>query len=144
MFLKDVQRGSGLFIDTGQRADGHDTAANRIRFQALPSNDQDAYYNLSSGQLSALVLAYLLTLNKKYGQDGLGTLLIDDPIQTMDEINMASFVDLLRNEFSDHQIIISTHEPMFSTYIRFKFEEFGRKTQPFNLKDKAYADSLRD
>lgn len=141
--LQDVQRGSGIFINTGQTASGSDTAANQIRFQATPSTDQDAYYNLSSGQLSALVLAYLLTLNKKYGQDGLKTILIDDPIQTMDEINMASFVDLLRNEFPDHQIIISTHEPMFSTYIRFKFEEFGKSTQPLNLKDIRYEMSNR-
>ena len=34
-------------------------------------------------------------------------LLIDDPVQTMDEINMASFVELLRNEFKDKQIFIN-------------------------------------
>ena len=136
--LQDVQRGSGLFIDPGTKLDGAPTAVNRLRFLARPDAEHDAYNNLSSGQIAALVLSYLLTLNKKYGQEGLRTILIDDPIQTMDEINMASFVDLLRNEFPDHQIIISTHEPMFSTYIRFKFEEFGKRTQPLNLKDIRY------
>lgn len=131
--LQDVQRGSGLFIYNGE---GFSTEL--IRFQATPETDQDAYFNLSSGQLAALVLAFTLTLNKKYGSEGLRSVMIDDPIQTMDEINMASFVDLIRYEFPEHQVIISTHEPSFSTYIRFRFLEIGRTATSVNLKTIQY------
>lgn len=40
-------------------------------------------------------------------------LLIDDPVQTMDEINMASFVELLRNEFKDKQIFYQRMKTIF-------------------------------
>lgn len=39
-------------------------------------------------------------------------LLIDDPLQTMDDLNISSFIELLRNDFKDKQIILSTHEEM--------------------------------
>ena len=52
----------------------------------------------------------MLAMNKLYvgDDDQLGFLLIDDPVQTMDDINMASLVELLRNEFDDKQMILST------------------------------------
>ena len=52
-------------------------------------------------------------------------MLIDDPVQTMDDINTAGFVELLRNDFSDRQIILSTHEQMLSNYVRYKFKKFN-------------------
>ncbi len=35
-------------------------------------------------------------------------LLIDDPL--LDDLNISSFIELLRNDFKDKQIILSTHE----------------------------------
>ena len=43
-------------------------------------------------------------------------LLIDDPVQSMDELNVSAFVDLLRNEFNDYQVIVSTHEERISNF----------------------------
>ena len=63
------------------------------------------------------------------------TILIDDPIQCMDDINMISFVELLRREFSDCQIILSTHEENFSNFIRYKFKKYGLVAQAITLKD---------
>ena len=53
----------------------------------------------------------------------------------MDDINMISFVELLRREFSDNQIIVSTHEEQFSNYIRYKFKKYNIETQAITLKD---------
>jgi len=49
------------------------------------------------------------------------TILIDDPIQSLDDLNILSFINLLRYQFSDKQIIISTHDDDFSRFIRYKF-----------------------
>ena len=66
---------------------------------------------------------------------GIKTILIDDPIQCMDDINMISFVKLLRREFSDCQIILSTHEEDFSNFIRYKFKKYDLIAQAITLKD---------
>lgn len=55
---------------------------------------------MSTGQLSALVVSLTLALNKVYGKnDNGGLLLIDDPMQSMDEMNVTSFIELIRNDF---------------------------------------------
>jgi DNA repair exonuclease SbcCD ATPase subunit len=87
---------------------------------------------MSSGQIAALVISFTLALNKKYSRNKV--LLIDDPVQTMDELNIAGFVELLRNDFGDRQIFISTHEDKMSAYMRYKFEKFGLKTKRVNMK----------
>ena len=74
-----------------------------------------------------------MALNHKYAKHSL--LLIDDPVQTMDEINVAGFIDLLRHEFRDRQIFISTHEDHTSSYFRYKFGKADLETQRINFKD---------
>ena len=112
--VQDFQGGLGLFIiDRGDK----------IKFVSSPSKTYDAIFSMSTGQLSALILSFTLALNKKYSKSKL--LLIDDPVQAMDDINTAGFIELLRNDFSDRQIILSTHEQMLSSYIRYKFKKFN-------------------
>lgn len=130
--LQDYQRGLGLFIQENE-GDG----AKNIKFISN-NTDHDAINYLSSGQLSGLIIAFTLALNKVYGNNSMQVLLIDDPVQTMDEINMASFVELLRNEFKDKQIFLSTHEDDVSRYIRYKFKKYDMETLRLNVKSKLY------
>jgi len=127
--IQNYQGGLGILIKEDEELDN-------IRFISSNKTDHDALNTLSSGQLSALVMAFTLALNKVYQKGKLSTILIDDPVQTMDDINMASFVELLRNEFENKQLIISTHESEFSGYIRYKFLKYGLKSLPFNVKEK--------
>ncbi|MFV5911895.1 AAA family ATPase [Bacillus cereus] len=130
--LQDYQRGLGLFI---QENEGE--GVKNIKFISN-NTDHDAINYLSSGQLSGLIIAFTLALNKVYGNNSMQLLLIDDPVQTMDEINMASFVELLRNEFKDKQIFLSTHEDDISRYIRYKFKKYDMETLRLNVKNKLY------
>lgn len=112
--VQDFQGGLGLFvIDRGDK----------IKFVTSPEKTFDAIFSMSTGQLSALILSFTLALNKKYSKSKL--LLIDDPVQSMDDINTAGFIEVLRNDFADRQILLSTHEQMLSTYIRYKFKKFN-------------------
>jgi len=112
--VQDFQGGLGLFvIDRGDK----------IKFVTSPEKTFDAIFSMSTGQLSALILSFTLALNKKYSKTKL--LLIDDPVQSMDDINTAGFIEVLRNDFADRQILLSTHEQMLSTYIRYKFKKFN-------------------
>lgn len=107
----------------------------RIHFEAFDRRGHDVLYTLSSGQLSALAMALTLTLNRIYAQDTFRCVLIDDPIQTMDELNIASFVELLRNDFQSYQFVISTHEDDFSDYIRYKFEKYELSNESIIMRD---------
>lgn len=122
--VQDTQGGLGLFINSDK--DG-------IRFLDNPKKQYDAAFSMSSGQLSALVISFTLALNKRYSHNKL--LLIDDPVQTMDDLNVAGLVDLLRQEFHDRQIFIATHEHMMSAYMRYKFQKYGLNTKQVNFKN---------
>jgi exonuclease SbcC len=123
--------GTGIFI---KDKTGDDELKN-IRFVANWESDHDVLNTMSSGQIAAIVISLYLALNKVYSQ-GLGTILIDDPVQTMDEINMISLVELLRNEFSDRQLVLSTHEDHVSKYFLYKFLKYGRTARQIRLIDR--------
>ncbi|UCP16258.1 hypothetical protein KI797_07520 [Aeromonas media] len=95
----------------------------------------DAALSMSSGQISALSLSLFLALNKKYAKTAF--LFIDDPTQCMDEINIASLSDLLRVEFRDRQVIISTHEQDISNYLCYRYGKAGLDRQKINLLQKS-------
>lgn len=124
--MQDFQGGLGLFIYSNRGV---------IRFQSNPTKTFDAIFSMSSGQLSALIISFTLALHKKYSQNQI--ILIDDPVQTMDEINIVGFVELLRNEFYSNQIVVSTHEDMASAFMRYKFKNYGLAQKRINLKSRS-------
>ncbi|MFD1009437.1 AAA family ATPase [Oceanisphaera ostreae] len=126
--MQSYQQGLGIFIEN----DG-----NSIAFHEKPGQDHDVVFSMSSGQLSALVLSFTLALNQRYAKHTL--LLIDDPVQTLDEINVAGFVELLRTEFASRQVIISTHEDHMSAYFRYKYKKFGMPVGRINFMEQARA-----
>lgn len=139
--LLSHQGGGGILIKanedlsqergTGKRKDIVD---NQLRFTSR-GKEHDVYYTMSSGQMSAIILAFSLAMHKIYADKKMNMVFIDDPIQCMDDINMVSFVELLRTTFNNTQMIISTHEKNFSNYIRYKFEKAGIETKSLSLKD---------
>lgn len=124
--MQSFQGGIGLFIFPEKEG---------IRFQTGSKKTYDAIFTMSSGQLSALIISFTLALHKKYSQNKL--ILIDDPVQTMDELNLYGFIDLLRNEFYENQIIMSTHEDMMSAFMRYKFKNYNLSEKRINLKELA-------
>ena len=110
--------GNGAFIKSSDNA----KEKGYIRFVSGLDDEHDAWNSMSSGQLSGLVVSFMLAMNKVYPTK-LKSLLIDDPVQTMDEINLASLVQVLRKEFFDNQIIISTHERKSANYFAYKYQQ---------------------
>lgn len=125
---QETKNSLGLFI----QSDG-----NSIKFLEHHSRDTDAIFTMSSGQLATLVIAFTLALNKRFSKNKL--LFIDDPVQTLDELNVAGLIELLRNEFNDQQIFLSTHEDSISTYIRYKFKKFGLQHERLSFKEVQFA-----
>lgn len=129
--LQNYQQGFGIFIDisqTGQR--------NNVVLKTGKDSDHDIVFHLSAGQMAVVSLAFCLSLNKVYNSnENFKLLAIDDPIKTMDNLNIHSFVELLRNEFLDYQIILSTHDDFIARYMSYKFEKYNMKATIQNVQD---------
>lgn len=126
--LQQKFNGKSIFISTNEEMDN-------IRFINSVDDKQDILYTMSSGQLATVSLSFLLCMNQVYARQALPILLIDDPIQTIDDVNMVGLVDILRNEFMDRQIFISTHEQKFEWYLKYKYEKANKTIKPFNMKN---------
>lgn len=128
--LQQKFNGKSIFVDT-------DEEITKIQFVNSGTEDkQDILYSMSSGQLSAVALAFLLCMNQFYGKNEAGSvLLIDDPVQTIDDVNMVGFVDILRYEFADRQIFVSTHEQKFEWFLRYRYAKAGKIVKVFNMKE---------
>ncbi|SBW83257.1 chromosome segregation protein SMC [Pseudomonas veronii 1YdBTEX2] len=123
--------GQGIFIKDP-------TGGAELKNVRLVSNwksDHDILNTMSSGQISAVVISLTLALNRVYSAS-FSSILIDDPVQTMDDINMSSLVELLRNEFGDKQILLSTHEDKVSKYFTYKFLKYGKSVRRINIMER--------
>jgi exonuclease SbcC len=128
--LQSRPEGSGIFLITPER----NNAKGFMQFSATPNDSHDAWNTMSSGQLAGVVISFMLAMNKVYPSK-LSTIMIDDPVQTMDEVNMASFVQMIRYEFAEMQILLSTHESKVANYFHYKYSEAGLKSLPINMKN---------
>lgn len=64
----------------------------------------------SSSQTNVAALTYFLALSWAADQRALPFLLLDDPLQSMDDVNALGFADLCRHLRQRRQLIVSTHE----------------------------------
>lgn len=98
---------------------------NQLVFEADSKSGNDVYNILSTGQLNGLSIAFLLAIKNVYGRtDGLDVLLIDDPLQTIDDISAISLADLLTQQ-KIGQIVLSTHEDGKAALLKYKFIRAG-------------------
>ena len=123
--MQDNFYGRGLFLKNVQ--------GKYISFVTSYDSDVDALYKMSSGQLVALMMALLLSLNKLYSESKI--LAIDDPVQTIDDINIWGFVETLRHEFNDYQFLFSTHELSYGSFLRYKLSNMGIDAKYFDMSD---------
>jgi len=80
---------------------------------------------LSAGQLSVLSLSIFLAKAFELGSETISTIFMDDPIQNLSDINVLSFIDLLRTLIAKHdkQIVLSTHDEKFFRLLQNKLPE---------------------
>lgn len=123
--MQDSFYGRGLFLKNIQ--------GKYIYFVSKYNSDMDALYKMSSGQLVALMMALLLSLNKLYSESHF--LAIDDPVQTIDDINVWGFVETLRHEFRDYQYLFSTHELSYGSFLRYKLSNMNIKASYVDMMD---------
>lgn len=106
---------------------------NQLVFEAVSKSGSDVYNILSTGQLNGLSIAFLLAIKNVYGDtEGLDILLIDDPLQTIDDISAISLADLLTQQ-GIGQVVLSTHEDSKAALLRYKFKQAGMSVLEKNM-----------
>jgi DNA repair exonuclease SbcCD ATPase subunit len=77
---------------------------------------------LSAGQINVLSLSVFLAKAFEMGSDEISTIFMDDPVQNLSDINILSFIDLIRSVITlqDKQLVISTHDENFFKLIQNK------------------------
>lgn len=119
--LQNLPTGLGVFCNLGS---DNSEKITRLKFIGNMKTSHDIVNTFSSGQLAGFIISFTLAMKKVYNNN-LDVILIDDPVQTMDEINLISFTEILRNEFSDKQVIMSTHEQNIAGYIDYKYKKYN-------------------
>jgi DNA repair exonuclease SbcCD ATPase subunit len=112
--------------------------ANRLVFEVSGEDSSKKHspsYIFSTAQNNILALSIFLSFAIKQKWSLLDSIFLDDPIQNMDDINVHSFVDLLRlvQSKTNKQIFISTHDEKIYKFMLNKFGEDN--VHSFKLKD---------
>ncbi len=86
--------------------------------------DGNALHVLSAAQLNSLAICLFLALNIEHDAQ-IRTAILDDPVQSLDDVNLLGLADLLRTVRSRRQVIVSTHDETLA-------ELLSRKLRPLD------------
>lgn len=135
--IQTYQLGLGLFCYSGNVDDQLTEFKIGVSNEGL-DGQLDVTSKFSSGQKNVTNIALMLAL-KKIAKTNLDIFMVDDPCQSLDELNIASFVEIIKNEFKDTQLILSTHEDRIAGYINYKCEKAGKNIKLYNVQNELYA-----
>ena len=92
---------------------------------------------LSSSQINVLAVALFLALNLTVQRLPLQCAILDDPLQSLDDLNLLGLIDVLRHVKDQRQLFISTHDVRFGSLLRRKLRpvEPGQRTRIIEIGD---------
>ena len=91
----------------------------------------------SSSQTNALAVSIFLAMNLATDGMPLRTAILDDPLQSLDSINLLGLLDVLRRTHQRRQLLLSTHDQNFAAPLMRKFRpvEAGQRTSLVTLRN---------
>lgn len=109
-----------------------------IYIQAHSSENNESttpVYYLSEAQINILSICIFLADHAKKIEGGINTIIIDDPVQSMDDLNSYALIDLCKlfTRRFEKQIIITTHNRGFFNLFKEKLPESRYGTKFINL-----------
>lgn len=102
----------------------------------LTGSEEKPVLIFSSSQANVAALSYFLALGWTAGEAGVPFVLLDDPLQSMDDVNVLGFADLCRFIRMRRQLLLSTHERRFALLL-------ARKLAPRRPEDKTIVLNFR-
>lgn len=85
--------------------------------QAESKTVSDPSVVLSSSQLNVLAVSTFLALNLAIDSLPLQVVALDDPLQSLDTVNLLGLADLLRRVRASRQVIVSTHDSRLASLL---------------------------
>jgi DNA repair exonuclease SbcCD ATPase subunit len=82
-------------------------------FDRRREREGNALHVLSAAQLNSLAICLFLALNLERDSE-LRTAILDDPVQSLDDVNLLSLADLLRTVRGRRQVVVSTHDEVLA------------------------------
>lgn len=109
-----------------------------IYIQAGSSSSSDKntpVYYLSEAQINILSICIFLAQHARKVESSINTIVIDDPVQSMDDLNSYALIDLCKifSRRFDKQIIITTHNRSFFNLFKRKLPEERYSTKFISL-----------
>jgi DNA repair exonuclease SbcCD ATPase subunit len=112
--LKAVRLVSSMFRGRGQLGTVVEDSENEN------ARSDDPARILSSSQINVLAVSLFLALNLTVRNLPLQCAILDDPLQSLDDLNLLGLVDVLRHVKDQRQMFISTHDLRFGDLLRRK------------------------
>ena len=75
---------------------------------------------LSSSQMNALAVSVFLAFNLGVKSLPIEAAMLDDPLQSLDDVNLLGLIDLLRRVRDKRQLFVSTHDARFGKLLELK------------------------
>lgn len=111
LHANDGHKNLRLKLSSGKRA------SLELKIESFGKKDEDPRAFSSEGHLDSLGLCIFLAFVKKFNRD-CNLIILDDVVTTIDSGHRESICKLLQSEFSDHQIIITTHDEVWYRQLR--------------------------
>lgn len=89
--------------------------------------EADPLIVFSASQANIAALSYFLAMSLGAGERALPFVLMDDPLQSMDDVNVLGFADLCRFVRAERQLLLSTHDRRFANLLRRKLAPRDRR-----------------
>jgi DNA repair exonuclease SbcCD ATPase subunit len=106
-FLSDFYRGRGI-LDT------------EIKDSSRNISSSSPQRILSSSQMNALAVSVFLAFNLSVKSLPIQAVILDDPLQSLDDVNLLGVIDLLRRVREKRQLFVSTHDSRFGQLLERK------------------------
>lgn len=86
---------------------------------------------LSTSQANAVAVSLFLAFNLGLTPTRLTSVVLDDPLQNLDDVHLLGLVDLLRRLLPHRQVVVTTHDPSFAALLT-------RKMRPVRPEDRLH------
>jgi DNA repair exonuclease SbcCD ATPase subunit len=121
------------FLTKTQR--GHGRLWTELDDPTRDVNVRDPARVLSSSQLNVLAVAIFLSFNLAIPSLPLQLVALDDPLQSLDNVNLLGLADLLRRVKAGRQVVVSTHDDRLAELLERKLRPVipGERTVRIDL-----------
>ena len=106
----------------GRMRGGHGRVVPRIEDPTANVDSEAPATVLSSSQMNVLAVSVFLAFNLGMPALPLNTVILDDPLQSLDDLNLLGLIDLLRRTRDQRQLIVSTHDRRFASLLERKHD----------------------